>query len=82
MSIRLVLVGGSIVRIDDVGRVKVGPDSMGANPGPSCYGLGGDETTLTDVNFLLGLLDGQTFANGEVPLDIELAKSAIKKKYC
>ena len=71
--------GGSIVRIDDVGRVKVGPDSMGANPGPSCYGLGGDETTLTDVNFLLGLLDGQTFANGEVPLDIELAKSAIKK---
>jgi|TARA_B110000196_G_scaffold60648_1_gene50397 N-methylhydantoinase A len=71
--------GGSIVRIDDVGRVKVGPDSMGANPGPSCYGLGGDQTTLTDINLLLGLLNAKTFANGEVPLDIELAKSVVKK---
>ncbi len=72
--------GGSIVRVDDVGRVKVGPDSMGARPGPACYGLGGDQTTITDINLLMGLLDPATFANGEVPLDRARAEAIIDQQ--
>ncbi|MCZ6511344.1 MAG: hydantoinase/oxoprolinase family protein, partial [Alphaproteobacteria bacterium] len=72
--------GGSIVRVDDVGRVKVGPDSMGARPGPACYGLGGDQATLTDINLLMGLLDPTTFANGEVPLDQVCAEAAVAEQ--
>lgn len=72
--------GGSIVRVDDVGRVKVGPDSMGARPGPACYGLGGDQATLTDINLLMGLLDPTTFANGEVPLDQVRAEAAVAEQ--
>ncbi|MDH3739553.1 MAG: hydantoinase/oxoprolinase family protein, partial [Alphaproteobacteria bacterium] len=72
--------GGSIVRVDDVGRVKVGPDSMGARPGPACYGLGGDQATLTDINLAMGLLDPATFANGEVPLDRAQAEAAITER--
>ena len=72
--------GGSIVRIDDVGRVKVGPDSMGARPGPACYGLGGDQATLTDINLLMGLLDPATFANGEVPLDRDRAETTVTER--
>ena len=72
--------GGSIVRVDDVGRVKVGPDSMGARPGPACYGLGGDQATLTDINLLMGLLDPASFANGEVPLDRARAEAAVTER--
>ena len=72
--------GGSIVRVDEVGRVKVGPDSMGARPGPACYGLGGDRATLTDVNLLMGLLDPASFANGEVPLDRARAEAAVERQ--
>lgn len=71
--------GGSIVRVDDVGRVKVGPDSMGARPGPACYGLGGEQATLTDINLLMGLLDPATFANGDVPLERARAEAAVAK---
>src|SRR5207248_2178023 len=49
--------GGSIVRPDGVGGVRLGPESMGAAPGPACYGLGGDEATLTDAFLVLGYLD-------------------------
>ena len=72
--------GGSIVRVDDVGRVKVGPDSMGARPGPACYGLGGEQATLTDINLLMGLLDPVTFANGEVPLDSTCAEAVVTEQ--
>ncbi len=72
--------GGSIVRVDDVGRVKVGPDSMGARPGPACYGLGGDQATLTDINLLMGLLDPATFAGGEVPLDRRRAEATVTER--
>ncbi len=72
--------GGSIVRIDDVGRVKVGPDSMGAQPGPACYGLGGDQATLTDINLLMGLLDPETFANGEVSLNRDRAELIVSER--
>ena len=72
--------GGSIVRVDDVGRVKVGPDSAGARPGPACYGQGGDRATLTDVNLLLGLLDPGSFAGGAVPLDPARAAEAVARQ--
>ncbi len=72
--------GGSVVRVDDVGRVKVGPESMGARPGPACYGLGGDRATLTDVNLLMGLIDADGFAGGEVPLDRTRAEAAVARE--
>ena len=71
--------GGSVVRVDDVGRVRVGPDSMGARPGPACYGLGGDRATLTDVNLSMGLLDPGGFAGGEVALDRARAEDAVER---
>ena len=69
--------GGSIVRVDDVGRVKVGPESMGARPGPACYGQGGDRATLTDINLLMGLIAPEGFAGGEVTLDRARAEEAV-----
>ena len=72
--------GGSIVRVDDVGRVKVGPDSMGARPGPACYALGGDRATVTDINLLMGLLDPESFANGEVSLDRARAEFVVARE--
>ena len=69
--------GGSIVRVDDVGRVKVGPESMGARPGPACYGQGGDRATLTDINLLMGLIAPEGFADGEVSLDRARAEEAV-----
>ncbi len=72
--------GGSIVRVDDVGRVTVGPDSVGAHPGPACYGLGGSEATLTDINVVLGLVHPDTFAGGEVPLYPDKAADAVNGK--
>ena len=71
---------GSIIRIDEVGRIKVGPESMGAHPGPACYGFGGDQPTLTDVNLLMGLLDPSSFANGEVQLDEKRSEEVIREK--
>ena len=49
--------GGSIARVDELGLLKVGPDSAGAEPGPACYGRGGTQPTVTDADVLLGLLD-------------------------
>ena len=72
--------GGSVVRVDDVGRVKVGPESMGARPGPACYGLGGETATLTDINVSMGLIDADGFAGGEVPLDRARAEQVVDRQ--
>ncbi len=69
--------GGSVVRVDEVGRLKIGPDSVGAVPGPACYALGGDRATLTDTNLLMGLLDPETFADGAIRLDRGRAEEAV-----
>ena len=69
--------GGSIAWIDRDGFLKVGPRSAGAIPGPACYGQGGTEATLTDANLLLGRLNGTALLNGRMPVDLELAKSAV-----
>ncbi len=70
--------GGSVVKVDEVGRVKVGPESQGADPGPAAYGRGGTEATLTDVNLVLGFIDPEGFAGGTVALDLERARRAVE----
>lgn len=69
--------GGSIAWIDNVGALKVGPQSAGADPGPACYGRGGTEPTVTDANVIAGRIDPKRFLGGEFPLDMERAKSAM-----
>lgn len=71
--------GGSIARIDSVGRVAVGPDSAGSEPGPACYGRGGAAPTVTDCDLLLGKLDGPTFAGGDMPLDTAASSAAVAR---
>ena len=69
--------GGSIAAIDEVGLLKVGPRSAGADPGPACYGNGGSEPTVTDANLLLGYLDPGFFLGGRMALDRTAAESAL-----
>ena len=69
--------GGSIAWVDAGGGLRVGPRSGGADPGPACYGQGGREPTLSDANLLLGRLNPGFFLGGEIPLDVEAARSAI-----
>jgi N-methylhydantoinase A len=71
--------GGSIARVDDLGLLKVGPDSAGAEPGPACYGRGGTQPTVTDVDLLLGNLDPAFFLGGEMALDADAALRATAK---
>src|SRR5262249_8480303 len=61
--------GGSIAWIDDIGALKVGPQSAGADPGPICYRGGGSEPTITDANVVLGRLDPDNFLGGPVKID-------------
>ncbi len=68
--------GGTIAWIDEGGALRVGPISAGAEPGPACYGRGGDKATITDANFLLGRL-GKKLAGGSLILRKELAEKAI-----
>lgn len=70
--------GGSIAHVPLTGALRVGPQSAGADPGPACYNLGGEEPTVTDANFLLGYLP-PSLVGGEMDLDIEKAKTAIQK---
>ncbi|MCB8815100.1 hydantoinase/oxoprolinase family protein [Desulfosporosinus shakirovi] len=72
--------GGSIAWLDKGGMLRVGPHSAGANPGPACYGLGGQEPTITDAALIMGLLDGSDFLGGRMSLDKELACEAVEKK--
>ena len=69
--------GGSIASVDEIGLLKVGPRSAGSHPGPASYGLGGVEPTVTDADFLLGYLNPDYFAGGEVRVDVEAARKAI-----
>jgi N-methylhydantoinase A len=69
--------GGSIADIDDRGLLRVGPRSAGADPGPACYGRGGEKPTLTDANLLLGYLDSSFFLGGMMELDRSAAETAV-----
>ena len=69
--------GGSIGRIDRGGLLRMGPESAGAEPGPACYGRGGDKPTCTDANLVLGYLDPAFFAGGALPLRPDLSREAV-----
>jgi 5-oxoprolinase (ATP-hydrolysing)/N-methylhydantoinase A len=69
--------GGSIAGIDEVGLLRVGPRSAGADPGPACYGRGGTEPTVTDANLLLGYYDPGFFLGGRMSLDRDAAERAL-----
>ena len=71
--------GGSIARVNDLGLLKVGPESAGAEPGPACYGQGGVEATVTDANLLLGYLDPRYFLGGRMALDNAAAETAMER---
>ncbi|MEW6398000.1 MAG: hydantoinase/oxoprolinase family protein [Bacillota bacterium] len=71
--------GGSIAWVDSVGTLHVGPQSAGADPGPACYGRGGQEPTLTDANVVAGRIDPGRFLGGEFPLDGDRARTALEK---
>jgi N-methylhydantoinase A len=69
--------GGSIIRVDEFGRIRVGPRSAGASPGPACYGRGGTDATLTDVFVVLGYLNPSQLAGGDLPIHESLAAQAL-----
>jgi N-methylhydantoinase A len=71
--------GGSIARIDQFGLIQVGPDSAGSSPGPACYGLGGEEPTVTDADLVLGYLDPDFFVGGRMSLDSSRANAALER---
>jgi N-methylhydantoinase A/oxoprolinase/acetone carboxylase beta subunit len=79
-SIELVEIGaggGSIAHVDDLGLLKVGPESASSSPGPACYGFGGDQPTVTDANLLLGYLNPDFFLGGRMSLDVAAAERAV-----
>jgi N-methylhydantoinase A/oxoprolinase/acetone carboxylase beta subunit len=76
----VVLGGGSVARPDSSGGISLGPDSMGAAPGPACYGLGGDQATLTDAFVVLGYLDPDGFLGGRRRLDADTARGALARR--
>ncbi len=72
--------GGSIVWLDKADSIKVGPQSAGALPGPACYGLGGEDPTITDANVVLGFLNPRALARGTVPIDSNRARAAVESR--
>ena len=70
--------GGSIATLDEMRIIKVGPKGTGANPGPACYGRGGELPTVTDADLILGYLDPNYFLGGEMSLTVESSKKAVK----
>jgi len=69
--------GGSIARVDNFGKLHVGPQSAGAVPGPAAYGKGGSEATTTDANLWLGRINRDYFCGGEVAADMDAARTAL-----
>jgi len=69
--------GGGIARVDEVGLLRVGPESAGADPGPACYGRGGKQATVTDANLLLGYLNADYFLGGRRALSKNTASAAM-----
>ena len=79
----IALGGGSVVRAEGSGKsakIHLGPESMGSYPGPACYGLGGDQATLTDAFLTAGLLNAEYFLGGAKHIDGELARKTIEER--
>ena len=71
--------GGSIAAVDAMRRITVGPQSAGSEPGPACYGRGGERPSVTDADVVLGRIDPQRFAGGSMRLDREAAAVALQR---
>jgi N-methylhydantoinase A len=71
--------GGSIAWIDTLGLLRVGPQSAGAVPGPACYGRGGDRPAVTDADVMLGYVPPDYFLGGEILLDADRAREAVRR---
>lgn len=69
--------GGSLAHVDAMRQIRVGPESAGSEPGPACYGRGGDKPAVTDADLVLGKLDAENFAGGTIPLIAERSKEAL-----
>ncbi|NBD28795.1 MAG: hydantoinase/oxoprolinase family protein [Alphaproteobacteria bacterium] len=69
--------GGSLAHVDAMNQIRVGPESAGSEPGPACYGRGGDKPAVTDADLALGKLDPDDFAAGTIPLDSGKARAAL-----
>lgn len=72
--------GGSLAWIDEHGRMRLGPNSAGSEPGPIAFGRGGTEPTVTDANVVLGRLGSGSFMDGALPLDVQAAADGMKKR--
>ncbi len=71
--------GGSIAGVDRLGRLQVGPQSAGSEPGPAAFGRGGTDATVTDADIAIGLIDPQAFAEGRLTCDREAAEAAVAR---
>ena len=70
--------GGSLASVDRLGRIQVGPQSAGSEPGPACYGRGGTHATVTDADVVLDRLDPARFAGGSLHLDVDAARAVVE----
>lgn len=69
--------GGSIAQVDRLGRIQVGPESVGSEPGPAAYGRGGDRPAVTDADVCLGRIYAERFAGGSLQLDMAAAAAVV-----
>lgn len=69
--------GGSLAHVDNLRQIRVGPESAGSEPGPACYGRGGERPAVTDADLVLGKLDADNFAGGSISLDAAGSANAL-----
>ena len=79
VNIHTIGAGGGSVAYSEAGGLRVGPESAGADPGPACYGRGGERPTVTDANLMLGRVDPGSFAGGQMTLDPAAAEAALTR---
>jgi N-methylhydantoinase A len=70
--------GGSLAHVDSMRQIRVGPESAGSEPGPACYGRGGEKPAVTDADLILGRLDPDNFAGGSIQLNTENSSNALQ----
>ena len=71
--------GGSLAHVDSMRQIRVGPESAGSEPGPACYGRGGNKPAVTDADLILGKLDPDNFAGGSIQLHTDNSTAALKQ---